>query len=70
MPGAVRRRRRGLQALLNAGAFSLERRLGEVDRNGYGRLLCKITRGDTSLGDVMVSEGIAERWKGYRGNWC
>jgi micrococcal nuclease len=58
-----------LTALLNAGAFALEpwpaRR---IDR--YGRSLYVLTRGGRSLGLVLVNEGLAERWKGYRGSWC
>ena len=36
----------------------------------YGRKLRQITRGGTSLGEVLVAEGLAERWIGYRRNWC
>jgi endonuclease YncB( thermonuclease family) len=58
-----------LTELLNAGAFSLapwpQRRF---DR--YGRSLYVIERGGRSLGMELVREGLAERWKGYRGNWC
>jgi micrococcal nuclease len=58
-----------LTVLLNAGAFSLApwpaRR---IDR--YGRSLYVITRAGRSLGQMLVSEGLAERWKGYRSNWC
>lgn len=57
-----------LQALLNAGAFTLE----PIDRDSdqYGRLLRTVTRGGESLGLVMVGEGLAEEWQGYRGSWC
>lgn len=57
-----------LVALLNAGPFSLER--GADDTDQYGRKLRRITRGGQSIGDVLVAEGLAERWKGYRGSWC
>ena len=57
-----------LQQLLNAGAFSLESI--DRDRDKYGRLLRTVTRGGQSVGEVLVQEGLAERWKGYRGNWC
>lgn len=55
-------------ALLNQGPFSLEPVNRETDK--YGRTLRVITRGGESLGDTLVSEGLAERWKGYRSGWC
>ena len=58
-----------LTVLLNAGAFTLapwpRRRIDQ-----YGRSLYVIERGGRSLGLVLVDEGLAERWKGYRGSWC
>jgi len=57
-----------LQELLNAGAFDLEGVGRETDR--YGRQLRVITRGGTSLGDTLVTEGLAERWQGYKRSWC
>ena len=57
-----------LHALLNQGAFTLER-TGR-DRDRYGRLLRVVTRGGESLGGVLVREGLAEEWRGYRGSWC
>lgn len=57
-----------LTALLNSGGFSLK----SIDRDEdqYGRKLRVVTRGGDSLGAVLVNEGLAERWKGYRGSWC
>ena len=54
--------------LLNAGAFSLQ----SVDRatDRYGRALFKVTRGGESVGAVLVREGLAEEWRGYRREWC
>ncbi|RVQ65509.1 thermonuclease family protein [Croceicoccus ponticola] len=57
-----------LRQLLNAGPFSLESGPEETDR--YGRKLRRITRGGKSLGDILVAEGLAERWQGFRRNWC
>lgn len=57
-----------LTALLNAGAFSLEE--ADRDEDKYGRKLRIVTRGGESLGETLVDEGLAERWKGYRGSWC
>jgi endonuclease YncB( thermonuclease family) len=55
-------------ALLNQGAFTLEP--VDRDRDRYGRLLRTVTRDGESLGAVLVGEGLAEEWRGYRGNWC
>jgi micrococcal nuclease len=57
-----------LRVLLNDGAFTLEQ-VGR-DRDRYGRLLRTVTRGGESLGSVLVKEGLAEEWRGYRGSWC
>ncbi|MEH6788974.1 thermonuclease family protein [Parasphingorhabdus sp.] len=57
-----------LQALLNQGRFSL--RSIDRDQDRYGRDLRIITRGGESLGEILVTEGLAERWQGHRRNWC
>jgi micrococcal nuclease len=59
-----------LQALLNAGPFSLEPNTFGASEDKYGRSLMLVTRGGTSLGDVLVAEGLAERWGGPRRDWC
>lgn len=58
-----------LIALLNAGPFSLVP-LPDRDEDVYGRKLRTITRGGKSLGGVLLAEGLAERWVGYRRDWC
>lgn len=57
-----------LVQLLNQAPFDL----ASVDRDEdrYGRKLRIITRGGQSLGDQLVSEGLAEEWNGRRRNWC
>lgn len=57
-----------LVSLLNAGGFSLESADRDVDQ--YGRKLRIVKRDGDSLGEVLVNEGLAERWQGYRGSWC
>jgi len=57
-----------LVALLNQGPFSLA--AGKRDQDRYGRLLRTVTRSGASVGGALVREGLAEEWKGYRGNWC
>jgi endonuclease YncB( thermonuclease family) len=57
-----------LLALLNQGPFTLQPY--QRDRDRYGRLLRTVTRDGASVGEALVREGLAETWKGYRGNWC
>lgn len=57
-----------LRVLLAAGPFELKR-LGR-DEDRYGRKLRIVTRGGRSLGDVLVSEGLARTWTGRREPWC
>ena len=64
--GAAATRR--LIVLLNQGPITLE--AGSRDRDRYGRLLRVVTRDGRSLGQQLVSEGLAERWSGRRGSWC
>ncbi len=57
-----------LHALLNAGPVALEIDGRDTDR--YGRKLRIVTRGGTSLGDMLVAEGLARPWTGRRMPWC
>ncbi|MCW3847938.1 thermonuclease family protein [Sphingomonas sp. LB-2] len=57
-----------LQALLNAGPVRLMTADRDTDR--YGRKLRIVMRGNMSLGDVLVREGLARRWTGHREPWC
>lgn len=57
-----------LRDLLNAGPFSLVAGPEQTDR--YGRKLRRIVRGGQSLGEILIAEGLAEPWQGYRRNWC
>lgn len=59
---------RRLTALLNNGPFTLAAVARDTDR--YGRLLRIVTRKRESLGARLVSEGLAEPWRGRRRNWC
>lgn len=65
--GAAATRR--LAALLNDGPFSLSRRGGR-DTDRYGRALRVVTRDGVSIGTILIAEGLAEPWRGRRGNWC
>jgi micrococcal nuclease len=57
-----------LVSLLNAGAFRLEIEGRATDR--YGRALRVVRRNGRSLGAALVSEGLAEPWRGRRSDWC
>lgn len=59
-----------LLVLLNEGPFTLEPTGEGRDRDVYGRLLRTVTREGESLGDALVDDGLAERWRGYRRDWC
>ena len=59
---------RRLIVLLNAGPFDLM--VPTRDRDRYGRQLRVVVRHGQSLGARLVSEGLAEPWKGRRSDWC
>jgi len=63
------RARDRLVVLLNEGEFSLVA-IGDRDEDQYGRKLRVIMRGGRSLGDQLVSEGLARTWTGRREPWC
>ena len=52
----------------DAGPFELAVQGRETDR--YGRALRVVKRGGRSLGAQLVSEGLAEPWRGRRSDWC
>ena len=55
--------------LVNAGPFEL-RAWPDRDADRYGRKLRVLLRNGHSLGDVLVSEGLARTWTGRRQPWC
>jgi endonuclease YncB( thermonuclease family) len=55
--------------LINSGPFELVNRSGR-DEDRYGRKLRTIERGGRSLGEILVTEGLARRWDGARRSWC
>jgi endonuclease YncB( thermonuclease family) len=57
-----------LQALMNAGRFSLKS--GDRDSDRYGRALRIVTRGGQPIGEQLVAEGLARPWDGRRHPWC
>ncbi|NTI26578.1 thermonuclease family protein (plasmid) [Rhizobium rhizogenes] len=55
--------------LVNQGPFELQALPGRgTDR--YGRALRVLVRNGHSLGDILVSEGLARTWTGRREPWC
>jgi endonuclease YncB( thermonuclease family) len=58
-----------LYELVNAGSFEAVP-AGDRDEDGYGRKLRVLVRDGQSLGDVLVSEGLARAWDGGRDSWC
>lgn len=60
--------KRRLIALVNSGPFRLERK--GADEDVYGRKLRRLVRGQQSLGDVLITEGLARAWDGKRRSWC
>ena len=57
-----------LRQLLNAGPFEMTS--GWRDEDRYGRKLRTVMRDGRSIGQVLVSEGLARRWTGRREPWC
>ena len=57
-----------MHQLINAGPFTLQSIDRDQDR--YGRKLRIVTRGGESLGDILVSEGLARYYEGGRRSWC
>jgi endonuclease YncB( thermonuclease family) len=58
-----------LRELLNQGPFEL-RSYQSRDRDQYGRKLRVVMRDGRSVGDTLITEGLARRWNGKRSPWC
>lgn len=58
-----------LQQLLNSGPVTVTISGGR-DEDKYGRKLRIIKRDGQSVGDILVSEGLARPWEGHRRPWC
>ncbi|MGX7896445.1 thermonuclease family protein [Tsuneonella sp. HG222] len=61
-----------LTALLNQEDFALAPITDGTgrERDFYGRALRVVMRDGESLGSALVSEGLAEGWRGRRSSWC
>lgn len=58
-----------LVELVNEEPFELKAWPGR-DEDKYGRKLRVLVRDGRSLGDILVSEGLARTWTGRRQPWC
>lgn len=56
--------------LLGQGEFELRPVRDGRDEDRYGRKLRIVTRDGRSVGDTLVSEGLARTWSGRREPWC
>ncbi|WP_336509943.1 thermonuclease family protein [Agrobacterium tumefaciens] len=55
--------------LVNQSPFEIRGWPGR-DKDRYGRALRVLMRDGHSIGDILVSEGLARTWTGRRGPWC
>lgn len=73
-PRCERERQRGMAAkrrlleILNSGPLVFRSTARDEDR--FGRKLRVVYRGDRSVGDILVAEGLARKWEGSRRGWC
>lgn len=58
-----------LMELVNAAPFDMLA-WHSRDEDRYGRKLRVLVRDGRSLGDMLVSEGLARTWTGKRQPWC
>lgn len=58
-----------LQVLLSAGPFEIHA-LPDREADQYGRSLRILMRNGQSIGDKLVTEGLARTWEGRRRPWC
>jgi endonuclease YncB( thermonuclease family) len=54
--------------LLNEGPFTLTK--GIEDEGIFERKLRGVERDGKPIGDILIAEGLARRWIGYRRSWC
>lgn len=58
------------QLVRGAEEVSLRRPAGERDRDRYDRLLRDVFVDGHDAGDILVSEGLAQVWRGRKARWC
>jgi len=62
----ARQARSRLLVLLNSAPFRIRR----IGKDRYGRTLAVILSARGSIGDQLVAEGLAQRWRGRKARWC
>ncbi|WP_373502412.1 thermonuclease family protein [Aestuariivirga sp.] len=73
-PSCEKEKRLGLRArnrlvsILNHGGFEIVD-VGE-GYDKYGRKLRKLRQNGRSVGDMLVDEGLAHKWYGFKRSWC
>ncbi len=65
----ARRATARLLELVNEGPIELQP-IGSRDQDQYGRDLRVVILNGRSVGDLLVSEGLARTWTGRREPWC
>lgn len=56
------------RALLAAAQEIVARPVGRID--SYGRVVAAISVDGRDLGEALIAEGLARRWRGRREPWC
>ena len=58
--------RRRLSEVLSSEQFFVQRE----GRDRYGRTLARVSTAQGDVGLILIAEGLAHRWRGYRQSWC
>ncbi len=66
----ARRATARMRTLIAQGPIELHPLASGRDEDQYGRKLRVVIRDGRSLGDQLVSEGLARTWTGRREGWC
>lgn len=55
---------------LTSNAKEISLSSADRDRDRYGRLLRLVRVDGRDAGEVLISEGLAQRWAGHKAHWC
>ena len=58
-----------LLEILNSGSVALIAS-GDRDEDKFRRKLRRVTVAGRSVGDMLISEGLASSWEGHHHYWC
>ncbi len=59
-----------MEELVAAGPITLSHAGDGRDEDVHGRKLRTVARDGRSLGGILVEEGLAHEWQGYKRSWC